>query len=64
MSGDSNPNDPLTEKLVTYVSKGMLDEVDRRSILEGEEGESRGFVVRKALREYFRRHPEKKEGQA
>lgn len=57
MSEDEKNDGPRDRKLVVYVSTPMLEEIDRRSVHEGEEGESRGFVVRKALREHFRRHP-------
>lgn len=61
MPGDGR-NETNDMKLVIYVSQTMLTELDRRAENEGEEGESRGFIVRRALREYFRRHPSPERG--
>ena len=47
-------------KIVVYMPTTLYDELVRRAESANSEGYSRSKVVRMALREYFRRHPETK----
>lgn len=60
MATDSEPSgEKQTEcKLAVYMAESLRDELDRHCVNTGsDEEESRSKVIRRALREYFRRHP-------
>lgn len=50
---------PQEKRVVCYMSRPLYDELERRSETGEEECDNRSKVIRKALREYFRRHPKK-----
>ena len=61
MSESTEPNDV---KKQIYVTRSLADEWERRANTGGDDAESESKIARRALREYFRRHPAPRTGDA
>lgn len=56
---EQRPKNQSETKTIVYMPQSLKDECERRASASNEEGYSVSKLVRTALREYFRRHPER-----